>query len=258
MVQYIPRAKDTSERFAEAFGAGTGQLAGDLSKHFVDKEKTDKKRSFLSSLAPDIDWEGASPEMLDKGFESIISKMKKQETPAERERNQTAMHKFAEKLRLENPDSPLHKTIADIYDSGLSDDLKSDITKAITGLDPFKAQQQERLRIDSVLRQYNTVIKDLSQQIKETYDIDEQNRLKNERKRLQHERNTILKLNSLQELDDFDDEDEDEDIKPPPKKGKKPKFDPNNEEHRKKAIELMKKYKNKQSVEIELKKEYEL
>jgi hypothetical protein len=77
MVQYIPRAKDTSERFAEAFGAGTGQLAGDLSKHFVDKEKTDKKRSFLSSLAPDIDWEGASPEMLDKGFELVLTNREK-------------------------------------------------------------------------------------------------------------------------------------------------------------------------------------
>lgn len=108
---------------------------------------------------------------------------------------------LAEKVEAANPGSSLHKTIADIFRSDLSPDQKQKAIKSVTETTPYKAEQQQRLALDSVLKRYNSRIKEIEAEIKNI----EPSRgyqekiaaLESFKKDLQSERDQLLNFNAL-------------------------------------------------------------
>lgn len=186
------------------------------------------------------------------------------------QRTQQQLMSFADKLETDNPNSPVHKTIADIYRTELPMDQKSAIVKSLTGVDPFKVQQQQRLQLDSVLKRYNSRLKELDDEIKNVKNPNstgaaELRDLRTQRMALRNERDQLLDFRALNGMEDdeedfgnsfessFDDQEEDE-----IEEGPKIKFDPNNKGHRAAAEKLFKKYKDKEKVRKILSRKFKL
>jgi hypothetical protein len=117
--------------------------------------------------------------------------------------------------------------------------------------------------MDSVLNRYSKRLKEIDDQIKglkfpNSKDKPELLELKKQRDSLSHERDQLLDFKALNGLEDgqeesFEDEEDDE-FEPT---GKKVKFNPNNKEHKAKAEQLYKKFKDKEKVREILSKEFE-
>jgi hypothetical protein len=199
-------------------------------------------------------------------FEAMQQKNKKKEELAKEEKIQGELTSFADKLRKNNPNSPIHQSIADIYESDLPFDKKSQVIKDLTGVDPFKSSQQKRLKVDQMMKFYNFRIKELQESMK-TARFDEKKILQDDLRSLQKERNSLIG-NAVQDDDLYDmflaeddssDEPEMTESPEPERRSKKAKFDPKNKEHVAKFNQLDKKLKgDKKKVNAALSKEFTL
>lgn len=176
---------------------------------------------------------------------------------------QKQLNSFADRLETNNPNSPVHKTIADIYRTELPMDQKSAIVKSLTGVDPFKVQQQQRLQLDSVLKRYNSRIKEIDDEIKgykapTTRDKAVVDDLRKQRMALRSERDQLLDFRALNGMDNEEEYgiEEASDLEDEEEEGPKVMFDPNNKKHQEVAKKLYKKFKDKEKVRQILRKNY--
>lgn len=153
------------------------------------------------------------------------------------------MVSFGDKIMEQYPDDPMYQTIGNIY-KHLPPKAASDAVKAITGIDPFKAEQQKRLMLDSVYRRYNHRIKELDDEIK-TARYSERSALIEQRDKIKAERDKLQGFDYFgdqgQQEEDFE---EDEELSP----DQKVTFDANNSKHRHVAEKLFEQHKDKEKV----------
>lgn len=78
MVQVLPKVKSFGERLGGSLGEGLreGIQAGEQKRTL--REQTTQKAAFLKKVAPDMDFEGASPEQMDIAFKEIMKGKQKQ------------------------------------------------------------------------------------------------------------------------------------------------------------------------------------
>jgi hypothetical protein len=127
--------------------------------------------------------------------------------------------------------------VGEIYKANIPIDQKEKLIKNITQVFPYRAEQQERLRLDSTLKRYNSRIKELENQIKNARYMDRKP-LEKQRDDLIKERDGLLNFQALSNEP-------------------KEKFDPQNPEHRAEAEELFKVEKDKGRVKEILEEKYE-
>lgn len=97
MVQYIPRAQDTFDRFTKSFGAGVSQLATGLSEQLVGKERIKKENETVERLTGQ-DISGLSDSKLrEKYFELAINSKQKKLDASEKATENTKKVKGIEK-----------------------------------------------------------------------------------------------------------------------------------------------------------------
>lgn len=123
---------------------------------------------------------------------------------------------IAQTIESENPNSSLNRTLSAIYKSPLSIEQKEKVAKNVTTAVPYRAEQQQRLALDSVLRRYNSRIKEIDAELKSAF-RKERPALEAQKKALQAERDYLLNFESLKQ--------------PKESVKEKIKFDPNNPEH---------------------------
>jgi len=244
------REPSTSEKFGKAF-SNLGQAAGQAIPEYLmaqeKKKNLSKEKEAAKRLGIDPDLDEKSRQ---KGIELALQGKTQNQIQAKEAALLPKMKEFADQLEHNNPDSPMHRTIADIYRSGLPMDEKSNIIKSLTGVDPFKMQQQNRLQMDSVLRRYNSRIKELRDEIKNSRFSDREP-LKKQLGDLKSERDELLDFRALQGI-----QEEEEEIAEEEEEASKVKFNPNNKEHQAKAKQLYNKFKDKERVRQELSKEF--
>jgi len=168
------------------------------------------------------------------------------------QKTQTEMVKVADQLEANYPDSPAHKMIANVYRSNIPIAEKEKITKAISGSIPYKFQQQARLHQDSIIKNYNTLIKETEAELKNIWasgNIKRKKELQDRKTRLQKERDAILDFDALKDKEEKKEE---------TNESGKTVFNPEIPSHKKEAQDLFKKYKSKEKVAKELSKKYEL
>lgn len=143
------------------------------------------------------------------------------------QKTQNEMTKVADTIEANNPDSASHKVTASILRSDMPTDQKEKLIKVINDTNPFKIEQNRRLKYDSDLRRYNTRIKELDLQIKNTTRRAGKDKLQKQRESLSKERDLLLDYEALREKEE-------------PKKSasEKVKFDASNPEHMKRFEEI--------------------
>lgn len=292
MIQVIERPRTFGEKIGRGLGEGLGQGAlksfADASEKKAIAEKL--KRENVAAKKYGIDLEGIEdPKMREKAMELALQGKTKSQLEA-KEADLLSKHKdFADKLEASNPNNPLYKGLAQVYRSDLPSEEKTNIANKLIGLDPYKLQQQQRLRMDSIYKRYNNRIKEVREDLKtaKNFAVDEMGKidktkpsprreLEKQLRALQDERDQLLEFASFQDIyldqdkgdegsEDFGEieaEDEGEE--------KKPTFNPDNPEHKAKAEQLYKKIKAaaekhggyispekaKEKVTQELKKEF--
>jgi hypothetical protein len=113
------------------------------------------------------------------------------------EQNTQSSYKgLAGNIEKNNPNSSMHKTIADIYRSDLPPEQKQKAIESLTKTTPYKAEQQQRLVKDSVLKRYNSRIKELDNEINNAR-IKDRPPLEKLKKELQSERDGLLDFNAF-------------------------------------------------------------
>ena len=178
------------------------------------------------------------------------------------QKTQKEMASFADRLEASDPK---FKGVAEIYRLDIPLDQKTKIVQSLTGTDIYREDQQKRLQLDSVLKRYNSRLKELDDEIKSVSNPhstgkEEADALRRQRMALRGERDQLLDfraLNGMEEEGGFEDSDqdfEDEDLKE--EKGPKVAFDSNNKKHRAVAEKLFKKYKDKEKVRKILSKQF--
>lgn len=274
MIQIIPANPKRS--FAEGMGNALGgalsaglqiyqqnqkqkQLSGALEEvgKIYDNPEMDQQQKFIQAFQKLSQFPEVAEQLGSQltRLESHKSKAKEfSQKIQQQEQEKKSMFAFGDKLERDHPDDPLYKTIADIYKSGLPANESSNMVKAITGIDPFKMQQQRRLQLDSVLKRYSQRIKEIDDEIKNAR-INDRAPLIEQKRALQGERDELLGFRSLMDEEEgFEDTEEfdQEDIY----QGPKVSFDPNNKGHRAAAEKLYKKYGDKEKVRKVLSKSF--
>lgn len=260
MVQIIPAAErklSFSQKLAQGVNRGLEkgfELYGEHQKKQKEEREYQEENEAVKKAG--IDLSGIrNQKMREKGFElGLKGKSKAEENAAKlavEEKTQKQLISFSDKLESNNPNSPMHRTVADIYRTDLPMDQKKQLVQSLTGMDPFKMEQQRRLQMDSVLKRYNSRIKELQQSIKDAR-YNERAPLQQQLKDLQDERDDLLDFKALNGIED----EEDVEMEDKEDEGPKVKFDPNNKEHKAKADQLYKKYKDKEIVRKKLSKEF--
>ncbi len=250
------RQPSLSERFSSALGTGLQQ--GSQMMQQQQQNQALQQAGIPQNLPPEFQKLSYASQLKKKEeaekLQGIEAKKKK-----EHEELQPKLNKFADELELSNPESPIHKTVANIYRSDLPLDQKSKLIKDMVGVDPFKQKQQHRLQMDSALNRYTKRIKELSDQVKNVRNPNssgkmESERLNNQLSALRDERDKILNFQAL--TGDLDNEDKIGIEEEEPSKIKKVKFNPDNKEHQAKARQLFKDLKDKEKVRKMLEKEF--
>ena len=114
------------------------------------------------------------------------------------QQTQSEYSKMADYMEKANPDSALHGIMANVYRSNIPVKQKTELAKNLMSLDPYKVEQQQRLREDSVLKNFNSLIKEINEELKDPLiDADRKSLLEKRRERLQAERNELTKFKSL-------------------------------------------------------------
>ena len=289
MVQVLPaveRRPSTAQRFSQAIGAtleklpeivGAYQQKKNEEQQYQQENETYRQLTGRN-LSRNPKTRELEIEYALKGQGEFQKEEYKRKTKAEEagiklageQRTQKQLMAFADQLETNNPNSPVHKTIASIYRTELPMDQKSELVKSLTGVDPFKVQQQQRLQLDSVLKRYNSRLKELDDEIKNVANPNstgkaEVNELKKQRMSLRSERDQLLDFKSLNGMEDEEegfelkDEAELEDVaEEEEEEAPKIKFDPNNKGHRAAAEKLYKQYKDKEKVRQILRKRFKL
>jgi len=162
---------------------------------------------------------------------------------------QSEMYKIGEKIKIQNPGSSLHEALSDIYMSKMPLDQKEKVIKALSTSMPYKFEQQQRLMKDSILKRYNSRIKEAETSIKNARYFKDKDKHKKTRDDLVKERDELLDFASLRDLE----EDSEEEIGA----SGKTVFNPENANHKEEAQALYNKYKDKKKVQKELSKKYE-
>jgi uncharacterized protein YdcH (DUF465 family) len=166
---------------------------------------------------------------------------------------------FADRLVESNPNSPVHKTLGEIYKLDIPMDQKTQLAKSLTGMDPFKVEQQKRLQLDSVLKRYNSRLKELDSEITNVKNPnssgkEETTELRKQRMALRNERDQLLDFRALngmediEESDDFEAEEDEGEEGLGEEEGPKVTFNSNNPKHKAVAQKLFKQHKDKEKV----------
>jgi len=203
-----------------------------------------------------------------KGLESANEMYKEYQKESKEQKSKKEMVNFADQLESSNPDSPAHKTIANIYRLDIPTKDKSEMVKGLMGIDPFKVEQQKRLQMDSILKRYTNKLKEINDELKNmpfknTKNKERYDQLNTQRLKLIEEKDSLLEFKSLNMLGDEEeieqeidvdeelDTDYSDDFEEP-----KIKFDPSNEKHQAVARKLYETLKDKEKVREELKKKF--
>lgn len=261
MVQIIEENKKPS--FAQKLNVGVGRGL-EMGQQLIQqhKEKKDIQTENEAAKKLGVDLSGIKdPKMRQKAYEQALQGKLPSQIEAKEQSLKPKYKDFADKIEADNPGSPIHKMVADIYRSDLPTDDKSNLVKSITGLDPFKMDQQRRLQNDQYIKLYGQKIKEIDNELKtaKTYskvkgEPSEADILKQQKKALQAERDQILNYQIMNgELSEEEIPEEEEDIE---EEEEKPKFDPSNKQHKAKAEQLYKTLKDKEKVREALSKEF--
>lgn len=164
---------------------------------------------------------------------------------------QQEMVKIADQIETQFPGSGPHKMIADVYRSNIPVDQKEKLIKGISTTTPFKFEQQARLKQDSIIRNYNSLIKEVDTELNNIIGSGDPDRIDflNKRKvRLQKERDSVLGFEALREPEEEINE-----------QTGKPIFDRNVPKHKKRFNELDKKFKgNQKKINAAMAKEFSI
>jgi len=273
------RPQSTSEKFGEAFSR-VAQAAGQMipqaimekEVNRIQKEKQSRENQKAKELGFDV--EGLEGKNREEAFKLGLQGKTSKQIESKEAETQAKMKDFADQIEMNNPGSQIHKMVADIYRSSLPVDEKSSLVKNIAGIDPYKFQQQLRLRRDSLLKYYKDQIVEFQKELqnKRPYDHEGITEIQNKINAVRAERDGIMReiaeeggyAHSPEETKGEIEEEAEEEVKPVEKL--KPKFDQKNPEHKAKATQLAKKFKEmdgtlsaekiKEKVKEALKKEF--
>jgi len=154
------------------------ELASQISQNLGGVIERHRERTALDEILEGISEEGGTERDFDDAMGQVmkrISPQNRKEASAliEQKKNrfiqqkeQKEFNELAKKIEQDNPGSAIHKTIADIYRSNLPTKQKMEMTKNISGIIPFRLQQQKRLQQQNVLKVFNTKIKEIQEQLK--------------------------------------------------------------------------------------------
>ena len=279
MVQIIPenRRPSTAQRLSEGIGRGlevASQMVQEHQKRKSEEQQYQQENETYKqitgrNLSKNSKIREMEIEYALKGqheFQKEDRKFKsKSEEQAEKlrgeQKTQKEMMSFADRLEAKDPK---FKGVADIYRLDIPLDQKTKIVQSLTGTDVYREDQQKRLQLDSVLKRYNSRLKELDDEIKNVRNPNstgatEVNDLRKQRMALRNERDQLLDFRALNGMEDegfedeeeFEPEEEDEE-----EEGPKVKFDPNNKKHKAVAEQLYKKHKNKEKVRKILSKKF--
>lgn len=195
----------------------------------------------LSKVSPER--QGPAIQYLQAAYKNVQDKSRDKKIKNE-------MMVFADQIESNNPNSASHKTISDIYRLDIPAKDKSEMVKSIMGVDPFKVEQQNRLRLDSVLKRYTNKLKEMDTEIKNirypaTKDKEKYNELLEKRKKLVEEKDELLGFEALN-IPNSEENLQEQLIE----------FDSNNKEHQAIAKILFEKLKDKDLVRQELRKKF--
>lgn len=266
ILPYNDRGPTKSERKAEAFREAIGkgiELYGEHQKKKADEQEYQEQNQTYKQLTgrnlshdpkireKEVEYALRGEHELKKGeFKNQTKAQEMGDKLRGEEKSKKELMSFADKLEMNNPESPVHKTIADIYRTDLPMDQKSALVKSLSGVDPFKMQQQQRLQQDSVLKRYSSKIKELQDSIK-TARYSDRPALQQQLKDLQDQRDDLLDMRAMEGIDE---DEEEADIEA--EEGPKTAFDPKSEKHRAVAKKLYEKYGDKEKVRKELSKKF--
>jgi len=173
---------------------------------------------------------------------AIIEYMKQKQGQIIESNTQKEMKNVADTIEANNPNSASHKILANIFRSDMPTAQKEKIGKLINDTSAFKVEQSQRLANDSIIKNYNSLIKELNEDKKNMTGTNKIERKKKIDKRiayLKDQRDRLFKFNS-----NLPDED-------------KISFDPNNPEHVNEAKALQAQGKTKSEIKTILEEKYE-
>ncbi|MDP2652185.1 MAG: hypothetical protein Q8O94_03545 [bacterium] len=153
----------------------------------------------------------------------------------QQQRSGAEVEAFADKLEKDNPNSNLHKAIADVYRLNIPIEQKSKLIKDLNEIDLFKKGQQDRLMLESKRKIYDSAIKDLTEELKSARYSEKQD-IQKRLDELRKERDNVLGIGQNQT--------------------DRPAFDKGNPEHKARAQELYEQLKDKENVREQLSQEF--
>lgn len=280
MVQIIPenRRPSIGQRLSEGIVKGLGELSQtyqELQKKKSEEQQYQQENETYKQLTGrDL---SKNPRIREKEIEYALKgqhelqkgefkKKTKAEEDAEKlrgeQKTQKELMSFADRLEAKDPK---FKGVADIYRLDIPLDQKTKIVQSLTGTDIYREDQQKRLQLDSVLKRYNSRLKEIDNEIANVRNPnstgkEEADALRRQRMALRNERDQLLDFRALNGMDDeaedFVDEEEFEPEVEEEESTTRVKFDPNNKGHRAAAEKLYKKYKDKEKVRKILSKKF--
>lgn len=286
MVQIIELGKHPTMRLAETLGESLGKGLGEFATDYysnkaIDKVLNDpslkdadasKRLGALERALSPFGEAGAQMFQRRMGLEQMEAQEKEQKRQRALEaKTQKGYEDFANKLRDRYPNDPVYQNLADIYSSDIPADQKKAAAQALTGVDPFKLAQQNRLAIDTQSKLLSKNIATIEKQLENTHSRDKRAPLEAKLTGYQRQLDNLLRFGQINEPADDIDLDEDTQFEeiapglptaqsntPVPQSSPKPKFDPNNPAQQELAKALMNAYGDKEKVREHLRQSYDL
>lgn len=254
MIQVIQRRQDTRPSKGKQFSDVIQSGLETVGNHFNEQRRQQQEeRQYQeeneAAKRQGIDLSGIrNPKIREKGFELAAQGKTKGQLDEREAAQNTAAKKFADELVKNNPNSPMHRTVADIYRSDLPMEDKATMVKSLTGIDPFKVDQQQRLEKDMLRKVYSNKIKELQDQLKSARPS-ERGAILQQLATIQAERDSIFFGEEVEKAEEDELFREEGGVK-------KVKFNNKNPEHKAKAEQLYKKYGDLDKVREILSKEF--
>jgi len=173
---------------------------------------------------------------------AVMQAIQQHKQQSQEQRSQQEYTKVADTIEVNNPNSASHKILATVLRSDMSTDQKEKIGKLIQDTNPFKIEQSQRLANDSIIKNYNSLIKELNEDKKNMTGSNRLERKKKIDKRIEYlknQRDRLFKFNSNLPNEE------------------KQSFDPNNPEHVNEAKALQSQGKTKAEIKKILEEKYE-
>ena len=260
VIQILPTRPSKSERIGEALRGGIetlGNIYTQRQQKLKQEQQMQAENEAIKNLGVDVS-DIQNPQIRQKAVElALQGKTSGQIEKHESDLN-TKMKTFADQLEMNNPNSPQHRIVAEIYRSPLSSEEKSKLVTTLAGVDPFRVKQHQDLQLDRTIKRYNSRIKEVQNSLKEARSTEREPLLQQLRD-LQSERDKILDFKALQGgVDEEEESDEEVDITGEDETPKV-KFNPKNKEHIAKFQQLDKKFKgDRKKVNAALAREFTL